>query len=154
MEIYNFNINKNPYEVKIISIKGNLAEVEVNGILYDVDLEDVGGMEIPLLTKKIKTQAKQGQTIEEKKSVQTSSVVQPLPQQGGANVIVSPMPGQIFKILVSNGEKIKNGDIVIIIEAMKMENQIRSSKDGVISKVHVNEGEVVPEGALLITLED
>ncbi|MCK5642195.1 MAG: biotin/lipoyl-binding protein, partial [Gammaproteobacteria bacterium] len=130
MEIYSFNINNNPYEVKIVSIQGKLATVEVNGIEYSVDISDIGDLDISAPKKQAPAQA----------------------VAAGKDSIVSPMPGQVFKILVSEGDSVKVGDIVVTIEAMKMENQVRSTTDGKVSQIHVNEGDVVAEGAPLVSL--
>ncbi len=153
MEIYNFNINNNPYEVKIISIKGALAVVEVNGVEYSVDISDIGDLEMPAATV-VREQAATKSTPQ--KTAAVASAVQPQqsapqPAAGGDN-IVSPMPGQVIKVLVSEGDVIKTGDVVVTIEAMKMENQVRATKDGTVQKILVSEGDVVAEGAPLISL--
>jgi glutaconyl-CoA/methylmalonyl-CoA decarboxylase subunit gamma len=148
MEIYNFNINNNPYEVKIVSIKGILAVVEVNGVEFNVDISDIGDLIIPTSTPKPQQAAPQTRSAAPAAApAQTAA-----PVAAAGNSIVSPMPGQVQKILVSPGDSVKVGDIVVTIEAMKMENQIRSTMDGTIASVLVSEGDVVAEGAPLVTL--
>lgn len=66
----------------------------------------------------------------------------------------SPMPGKIFKVLVSEGDKVKNGDTLLIMEAMKMEHPIKASKDGVVNKILFKEGEQVQGNVELVILED
>ena len=70
-----------------------------------------------------------------------------------ASKITSPMPGNIWKIHVKPGDEVKKGDVMIILEAMKMENEIMASRDGKVASVEVNEGQSVDTGALLCTLE-
>ncbi len=151
MEIYNFNINNDPYEVKIVSIKGTLAVVEVNGVAFDVDISDIGDLVIPTAAPKPQQAAPRPQ------AAAPASTAAPAPAQAaaptaGANSIVSPMPGQVQKILVAPGDSVKVGDIVVTIEAMKMENQIRATMEGTVSTVLVSEGDVVAEGAPLVSL--
>jgi biotin carboxyl carrier protein len=72
---------------------------------------------------------------------------------GGAGEIHSPMPGKVVKVLAPAGTAVKKGQGVIVVEAMKMENQLSSPRDGVVKKVHVTEGQPVVSGALLIELD-
>ncbi len=67
-------------------------------------------------------------------------------------ILKSPMPGLITKILVKPGEKIKVGDKLLILEAMKMENEIRSDVEGVVKEVLVNEGTAVEKDASLLKI--
>lgn len=66
------------------------------------------------------------------------------------NEVHSPMPGRVLKIFVKSGDKIQKGSPLIIIEAMKMENEIRSSRDGIIDQVVVSQGQSIDAQALLI----
>ena len=70
-----------------------------------------------------------------------------------AGVLTSPMPGKVIKINIKKGTMISKGEIVMIIEAMKMENNIIAGKDGVISKIHVTSGQMVEGGASLALIE-
>ena len=69
------------------------------------------------------------------------------------NIIKSPMPGSVVKLNVKEGDTVKEGDILIIVEAMKMENELRASGNMVVKKIHVKEGEQVEGFAPLIELE-
>ena len=62
------------------------------------------------------------------------------------------MPGNILKVCVSNGQAVKKGDILIVLEAMKMENEILAAADGVVASVNVTAGATVEAGAVLCTL--
>jgi biotin carboxyl carrier protein len=70
------------------------------------------------------------------------------------NELKAPMPGIIFKCLVSAGQKVSRGEILLIIEAMKMENNITASKDGVVEKVLVKQGQEVEAGQVLLSYKD
>ena len=69
------------------------------------------------------------------------------------NRIISPLPGSVFKIVAAEGSTVKKGDLLLILESMKMENNILSDRDGVIKKYHVKEGETVMQEGVLIEFE-
>lgn len=69
------------------------------------------------------------------------------------NTVSSPMPGKIVKITVKAGEKVKVGQTVIIVSAMKMESEYKAGKEGIVKEVHVNEGDTIEGNQPLITIE-
>jgi biotin carboxyl carrier protein len=71
----------------------------------------------------------------------------------GVQAISAPMPGRIVRVLVTAGERIAAGQGVVVVEAMKMENELRSPKDGVVKEVRVQEGAAVESGAVLVVIE-
>ena len=72
------------------------------------------------------------------------------PAGGGANSVNAPMPGNINAVKVSSGQQVKKGDVLVILEAMKMENEIVAPKDGKIGQVFVQKGATVQTGAPLV----
>ena len=70
----------------------------------------------------------------------------------GAVVVNAPMPGNILDVKVKPGDSVKAGDTLLILEAMKMENEISAPQDGTIASVDVRKGDVVDSGALLCTM--
>ncbi len=79
----------------------------------------------------------------------------PAPAAGGAAGSVkvsSPMPGKIVSVKASVGQKVKKGDVILILEAMKMENEIVSPQDGTVASINVSAGQSVEAGNLLATL--
>lgn len=76
----------------------------------------------------------------------------PAAAPGSGTPVNSPMPGKIIDIKCSQGQAVKNGDLLFILEAMKMENEIFASADGTISSICVNQGETVDTGAVLCTI--
>lgn len=71
----------------------------------------------------------------------------------GAGAITAIMPGQITRVLVEPGDDVKEGDAVCVLEAMKMENELRADRDGVVSAVHVEPGEDVEKGRVLVEIQ-
>ena len=67
--------------------------------------------------------------------------------------ITAPIPGRISRILVASGDRISRGDGIVVVEAMKMENELRAPRDGVIGSIEVEQGQGVEGGALLATIE-
>ena len=89
--------------------------------------------------------------------VKAASQSSPLPQERGApsapgHVLNSPLAGNIFKVLVKDGETVNSGDVVIIMEAMKMETEIRASRSGVVSNISTKEGDAVQMGQPLFVI--
>ena len=74
------------------------------------------------------------------------------PASAGATTITAPMPGTILKVNVANGQAVKKGDVLMILEAMKMENEIMAPADGVVASVNVQNGASVEAGSVLCTL--
>jgi len=71
----------------------------------------------------------------------------------GAGVIVAIMPGKVIRLLVSEGDEIQEGDVAVILEAMKMENELRADRSGVVKQVAVTPGEDVELGQVLVVIE-
>ena len=71
---------------------------------------------------------------------------------GGAGEIRAPMPGRVVKVLVADGESVEAGAAVIVVEAMKMENELTTTAAGTVSAIHVSAGDQVEGGAVLITV--
>ncbi|MCK4303563.1 MAG: hypothetical protein KAY24_04930 [Candidatus Eisenbacteria sp.] len=73
--------------------------------------------------------------------------------QSGDGLVTAIMPGLIIKVLVSAGDKISSGDVLVILEAMKMESEVCSPKDGVVKETHVKAGDNVAQNQILVTIE-
>lgn len=71
---------------------------------------------------------------------------------GSGNSVDAPMPGTILKVNVSQGQTVKEGDVLVVLEAMKMENEIMAPKDGTITQVLVSKGSTVETGASLVVI--
>ena len=71
---------------------------------------------------------------------------------GGSNVLKTQMPGRILSVLVEVGQEVSNGDVLVVMEAMKMENQMKASADGVVKNILVQEGDLVDAKSVLVEL--
>lgn len=110
--------------------------VNVNGTEYEITLEEVTGAEAAVAPKAAPAPA-------------------PAPAAAapaGGEKVLAPMPGNILAVNVNVGAAVKKGDVLLILEAMKMENEIMAPVDGTITGVSVQKGSVVESGALLVTI--
>ena len=146
MKQFKFKINGNVYEVEVQNIEDNIATVEVNGSSYDVAIDQEM---VPRKTPKI-VQAKSVPTTDVTPA--TAKTSNPNAPKGGGT-IKSPLPGEILEIYVKVGDVVKLGQKLLMLEAMKMENNIHSDKEGKISEIKVNRGSSVMEGDVLIVIE-
>lgn len=74
--------------------------------------------------------------------------------KGGAGALITQMPGKVVKLMKKEGDKVAKGETVLILEAMKMENEIKSGADGIIKSVNVKEGQALEAGFLMIEIEE
>ncbi|WP_418874859.1 biotin/lipoyl-containing protein [Xylanibacter rarus] len=143
MKEYKYTIKGNKYEVAINSINDNIANVVVNGEEYEVQME------------------KEPEPV--KKKVVVRPVAQPEAETASAptstnkvdlnNAVKSPLPGVITEIKVKVGDEVKAGDTVVVLEAMKMANNLDAEKSGKVTAVLVKEGESVMEDTPLVVIE-
>lgn len=139
MKNFKFTISGNTYEVEIKGLEGNIASIEVNGTPYTVELHrEVRKSKTPTLVRAEVPSSKRDK-IEKK-------------EKGSSDPVTAPLPGTIIKILVKQGDLVKKGQTLLVMEAMKMENKIRSEKDGVVESVKVTPGSGVLQGDILIEL--
>jgi biotin carboxyl carrier protein len=139
MKKFKFTIRGNDYEVEILKYEDNVAKVEVNGTQYAVE---------------VRTEVKQSKTpvlVRQEVPAPTRSETK-IKKTIGATQIKSPLPGNIMHVYVKTGDEVKKGDNLMVLEAMKMENNIQAEKDGQISAVKVHPGESVLEGDVLIEI--
>ena len=109
--------------------------IKLNGKVYEVEIEEVTPCQ------KVQPESK----IETKPQVQKT-------QATGGESINAPMPGTITNILVNNGQNVRKGDVLAILEAMKMENEIVAPRDGVVNNISVDKGQNVNHGEKLLEM--
>lgn len=141
MKEYNYKINGAPYNVKINGIEENIAKVEVNGIEFDVELEKPVAQPKPV----VRAVAAPVKTIEAPKEKQEAV-------DAGVFAVRAPLPGTINDIKVTVGQEVTKGQTVIVLEAMKMENNIDAERAGKVLEVKVAKGDTVMEGTILVTI--
>ena len=100
-------------------------------------------------TYEIEVEAGKAMLLDEYEAIVPST---PAPVAAGAQTISAPMPGTILKVNVANGQAVKKGDVLMVLEAMKMENEIMAPNDGTVTSVNVNAGASVEAGTVLCTL--
>ena len=131
--------------------------INVNGNSYEVDVEEVkGGVQpqrqaAPVARAAAPVAAAAPATVAAAPvpAVATKEVV----VSAGQEIIESPMPGNIWKILVTEGQAIKAGDILLILEAMKMENEILAPRDGIVASIATTTGAAVNTGDKLVIID-
>lgn len=138
MKEYKYTINGNEYKVTIGEIEGNIANVEVNGTAYKVEMPET--VEAPKPVARPAAPA-------------AAPAARPAAASSGKSAVKSPLPGVILDIKVNVGDTVKRGQTVLILEAMKMENNINADKDGKITAINVKAGESVLEGTDLVVIE-
>ena len=142
MKEYKYTIDGNKYDVAINEVGETTAKVTVNGTEYTVEWE---------------------KPVEEKPVVKVQPAAKPAAAPAAApapaattvsgNAIKTPLPGVIIDVKVNVGDTVKKGDTVVVLEAMKMENNINADRDGKVVAIQVAKGDTVADGAALIVLE-
>ena len=145
MKEYKYTINGNKYNVTIGDIEENIAHVEVNGTPYTVEMEKA-----PAAPKKV---------VRPVVAAAPAAAAAPEPAKvsrpaaGGKSGIKSPLPGVILQVKVNVGDQVTKGQVLMVLEAMKMENNILSDKDGKVAAINVSKGDSILEGNDLIVIE-
>ena len=145
MKEYKYKINGNVYKVAVGDIDNNVAQVEVNGTPYTVELEkkEVATVAVSKPRPSAAPRTESGAKV----------ISKPAPAAAGGHQIKAPLPGVIINVKVKVGDTVKASDVVIGLEAMKIENSIHAGRDGKVASVNVNVGDSVLEGNVLVTLE-
>ena len=140
MKKYKFTIRGNVYDVHLQDIEDNIAELDVNGTIYEVQIHgEVKTSKTPkLIRKPVEKMPGEGQI---KKTEST-----------GKHKVTAPLPGTILKINVTVGDVVTEGQNILIMEAMKMENQVQTQKAGEVTAIKVNVGDSVLQDDLLIEI--
>lgn len=120
--------------------------ITVNGTPYNVTVEDANGSAAPVAAAPTPAAAPASAP------VPAPAATPAAPAAAGSVSVDAPMPGNILDIKVSNGASVKAGDVLLILEAMKMENEIVAPQDGTVASVNVNKGDTVEAGQTLVSL--
>lgn len=150
MKQYKYKVNGAQYDVTINEIQGQLAKVVVNGIPFDVEMQNSQLSEdnLPDVTTTAAPAAAPAAPV-----AAAPAATEDAPSGAGEGTPVkAPLPGVVTKINVSVGQQVKKGENVLVLEAMKMENNITAEADGTVSGIAVKAGDSVLEGAVLLTI--
>ena len=114
--------------------------ITVNGTSYDVSVEELSGGAAPVAAPVAAAPA--------------AAPAAPAPAAGGAGSVKvsSPMPGKILAVKANVGDSVKKGQVIVVLEAMKMENDIVAPQDGTVASINVTAGQSVESGAVLATM--
>ena len=149
---YQYKVQGVDYEVDIEEVEGNIAKVNVNGIPFEVELQQpINAAKHPSMVKpKVAAPAAAPAA-----APQAAPAAQPAPSaQPAANgtPLKAPLPGTITTVNVKVGDQVSAGDTVVVLEAMKMQNNIEAENSGTVTAINVSPGDSVMEGAVLLTI--
>ncbi|MCR5642015.1 MAG: biotin/lipoyl-binding protein [Prevotella sp.] len=151
MNKYQYKVQGVDYEVEIEEVEGNIAKVNVNGIPFEVELQKpINAAKHPSMSRP---------KVETPKPIVTApaaaapvAAAQPAAPAGAGAPVKAPLPGTITEIKVQQGQQVNVGDVVLVLEAMKMQNNIEAEYAGTVTSITVKAGETVMEGAVLMTI--
>ena len=137
MKKFKFSIDNNPFEVNVTELENGQIDVEVNGSNYIVTIDREG-------TKAANAPAPKAAPVAAPKAAAPAAATATAPAAGSAvKTVKSALPGSVTKLVMEVGQAVKKGDTVMMIEAMKMENEIKAECDGTLAKFHVAAGQSV-----------
>ena len=150
MNKYQYKVQGVDYDVEIEEVEGNLAKVSVNGIPFEVELKR------PInpvhAIKKPKVAAPKPAAPAPAPAAAAPKPAAPAAAAGAGNPVKAPLPGTISSISVKVGDQVNVGDTVLVLEAMKMQNNIEAESAGTVTSIVVNPGDSVMAGAVLLTI--
>ena len=129
--------------------------ISVNGNSYEVEVEELDAGSETSVAPVQKSIPKPAAPVAKKpkKKAPAPKPEKNTPPIAGGHTVESPMPGTILSISVSEGDSLSNGDVLLVLEAMKMENEITSEVDGTIASINVKNGAAVDAGEVLVVIE-
>ncbi|MDD6110678.1 MAG: biotin/lipoyl-binding protein [Prevotellaceae bacterium] len=145
MNKFEYKVQGVDYEVEIEEMEGNIAKVSVNGIPFEVELKQ------PINPAKAITRPKVVAPVAAAAPA-PAPAARPAAPAGAGAAVKAPLPGTISSINVKVGDKVNVGDTVLVLEAMKMQNNIEAENSGTVTSILVNQGDSVMEGATLLTI--
>ena len=152
MSKYQYKVQGVDYEVEIEEVEGNIAKVNVNGIPFEVELQKpINAAKHPQLSKP-KVEAPKPVAAAAPVEAAPAAAPQPADPAGAGSPIKAPLPGTITEIKVQQGQQVNVGDVVLVLEAMKMQNNIEAEYAGTVTSITVKAGDTVMEGAVLLTI--
>ncbi len=152
MSKYQYKVQGVDYEVEIEEVEGNIAKVNVNGIPFEVELQKpINAAKHPQLSKP-KVEAPKPVAAAAPVAAAPAAAPQPAAPAGAGSPIKAPLPGTITEIKVQQGQQVNVGDVVLVLEAMKMQNNIEAEYAGTVTSITVKAGDTVMEGAVLLTI--
>ena len=159
MKKYQYKVQGVDYEVDIAEVEGRIARVNVNGIPFEIEMQKpINAAKHPALAATRQRVEPVAEAPAAPAAPATPAAAAPQPaaasQQpvAGGTAVKAPLPGTIIDIKVSIGQQVNVGDTVIVLEAMKMQNNIEAESAGTVKAINVTKGDSVMEGAVLLTI--
>ena len=149
---YEYKVKGVDYEVEIQDIEGNIANVTVNGIPFEVEMKQpvkAGKQKVKIVSEERRVKSEE---FNSSTSVPAADAAPKSAPAASGKPVVAPLPGTINDIKVKVGDKVNVGDTVVILEAMKMQNNIEAESAGTIASINVNKGDAVLEGDTLVVI--
>ncbi len=150
MNKYEYKVQGVDYKVEIEDVEGNIAKVTVNGIPFEVEMKEPVKATVKPQAVHVVPPVSQGAKFV-KPEAPSTPVAAPK-QEGAGHKVIAPLPGTISEVKVKVGDSVNAGDTVVVLEAMKMQNNIEADYTGTVTSVMVNQGESVMEGSTLVTI--
>ena len=145
---YQITVDGQTYQVEVGDIGGSVVDVLVDGVEYQVEVPDAPAAA---------SQSPASAPVARREPPRRRPAAPPRPTAASASdiqdVVRAPMPGKIVRVNVANGDSVKQGEAMVVLESMKMENSIASPRDGVVKMVHVAADDSVQHGQTLVELE-
>lgn len=142
MKNYKFKINGTNYSVDINNVDGEKIDLELNGTPYTIEVDkEIKQTKTPKLVRSVAVP-----------STDSTPEVVKTNKNGAASAVKSPLPGTVLDVFVKEGDSVKVGQKLVLLEAMKMENQIDSDLTGVVKEVKIRKGDSVLEGDVFLTI--
>lgn len=152
MNKFQYKVQGVDYDVEIEELEGNVAKVNVNGIKFEVELKQPINPAQAIHKRPEVHQPAQAAAPQQKSQPAQPAPAAPAAAAGSGSPVKSPLPGTITSVNVKVGDVVKEGDTVVVLEAMKMQNNIESEFSGTVTSILVNQGDSVLEGAVLLTI--
>jgi len=157
MKKYQYKVQGVDYEVEIAEVEGRIAKVNVNGIPFEIEMQKpINAAKHPELAATRRYNNVAAVPVEPAEPVaKPAAPAKPAPQPAAAasgSALRAPLPGTITTINVKVGDQVNVGDVVVVLEAMKMQNNIEAEQAGTVTAISVNPGDSVMEGAVLLTI--
>src|SRR3989339_605610 len=147
MTVYSFSIDDQPFSVEIGLIQGNMANVTVNQVPYRVRIDGSS-----LVSSPASTPAPRPAPRAEAPKPAAAPPKPAAPVSGGGERITAPIPGKVMSVMAKVGDSVSAGQVLLVIEAMKMENNIISPIDGTVKEIAVSNNADVSTGDLLVVV--
>ena len=156
MKTYKYKVQGVDYEVEITEVEGKIAKVNVNGIPFEIEMQKpINAAKHPVLaaTKRTPSVAPVEAPVAAAPAAAPAAAKPAAPAAAvSGNALKAPLPGTITAVNVKVGDTVSAGQVVIVLEAMKMQNNIEAEQAGTVTAIHVNAGDTVMEGSVLLTI--